>query len=262
MAMVTLPDVPVHEYVGARGSRLAYREVGEGRLLVLLHGFVSTGYVNWIKYGHAQLLADAGYRVIMPDLRGHGDSSRSHDPADYPPDVLADDGLALLEHLGAGPGEYDLGGYSLGSRTSLRMLVRGARPGRAVLSGMGLARMLDIGAASAWYQRVLANLGSYRHGDPEFMTQAFVKTVKGDPTALSLVIGASVPIERAVIAAIDMSTLILMGDQDDDHGSGSELAELMPRASYAQMPGSHMAAVARPEMGEAIAEFLGDPREC
>jgi len=259
--MVNLPDLPVHEYAGADGARLAYRELGEGRLLVLLHGFVSTGYVNWIKYGHAELLADAGYRVVMPDLRGHGDSSRSHDPAAYPPDVLADDGFALLRHLDASPGGFDLGGYSLGSRTSLRMLVRGARPGRAVLSGMGLSRMLDISHASEWYQTVLANLGSYRHGDPEFMTQAFVKTVKGDPEALSLVIGASVPIESEQIAAVDVPTLVLLGDQDDDHGSGVELAGLMPEATYATMPGSHMAAVARPELGEAIADFLGDPRD-
>ena len=258
--MVNCPDLPVHEYAGVDGARLAYRELGEGRLLVLLHGFVSTGYVNWVKYGHAELLADAGYRVVMPDLRGHGDSSRSHDPAAYPPDVLADDGFALLRHLGARPGEFDLGGYSLGSRTSLRMLVRGAVPGRAVLSGMGLSRMLDIASASAWYQQVLANLGNYRHGDPEFMTQAFVKTVKGDPDALSLVIGASVPMSSEQIAAVEVATLVLMGDQDDDHGSGRELAELMAHASYATVPGSHMAAVAKPELGEAIADFLGDPR--
>ncbi len=260
--MVTTPDLPVHEYAGADGARLAYREVGEGRLLVLWHGFVSTGYVNWIKYGHAELLADAGYRVVMPDLRGHGDSSRSHDPAAYPPDVLADDGFALLDHLGATPGDFDLGGYSLGSRTSMRMLVRGARPGRAVLAGMGLSRMLDISRASDWYRQVLANLGSYRHGDPEFMTQAFVKTVKGDPEALSLVIGASVPTTSEEIATADTRTLVLLGDQDDDHGSGAELAALMPDASYSVIPGSHMAAVARPELGEAIADFLGDPREC
>lgn len=253
----TVDDLPVREYAGAGGAKLAYREVGEGRLLVLLHGFVSTGYINWIKYGHAHLLADAGFRVVMPDLRGHGDSSRSHDPALYPPDILADDGFALLAHLGARDGDYDLGGYSLGSRTALRMMVRGARPGRAVLSGMGLSRMLDISAASRWYQKVLANLGSYRHGDPEFMTQAFVKTVQGDPEALTLVIGASVPISREEIAAITPRTLVLMGDKDDDHGSGTELAELLQAGRYRVVPGSHMIAVAHPELGQAIAEFLG-----
>ncbi|WP_310963427.1 alpha/beta fold hydrolase [Nocardioides terrisoli] len=252
------PDLPIQHFRGDDGAVLAYREIGEGRPLVLLHGFVSTGYVNWIKYGHARRLAEAGYRVVMPDLRGHGASDRSHDPGAYPPDVLADDGLALLAHLGLdlAAGGFDLGGYSLGSRTTLRMLVRGVRPDRAVLAGMGLSRMLDISGASAWYQRVLDHLGSYRHGDPEFMTQAFVKTVDGDPAALSLVIGASVPMSRSDVAGVPTPVLVLMGDRDDDHGSGQELAELLQAGSYRQVPGSHMAAVARPELGRAIAEFL------
>lgn len=252
------PDLPLAEYRGADGARLVYREIGEGRPLVLLHGFVSTGYVNWVKYGHARLLAEAGYRVIAPDLRGHGASDRSHDPAAYPSDVLTDDGFALLEHLGLDPaaGGFDLGGYSLGSRTTLRMLVRGARPDRAVLAGMGLSRMLDISTASAWYQRVLANLGSFRYGDPEYMTQAFVKTVSADPEALSLVIGTSVPIAREDIAALEVPTLVLMGAQDDDHGSGQELADLLANGTCAEVPGNHMACVSRPELGEAIAAFL------
>lgn len=254
----SFPDVELHEYAGADGAPLVYREIGAGRPLVLLHGFVSTGYVNWVKYGHAQLLADAGYRVIAPDLRGHGDSDRSHDPEAYPPDVLAEDGFALLGHLGLDPaaGGYDLGGYSLGSRTTLRMLVRGARPDRAVLAGMGLSRMLDISTASGWYQRVLANLGSYRHGDPEFMTQAFVKTVGADPEALTRVIGANVAMTRDDIASVDVPTLVLMGAQDDDHGSGQELAELLPKATCAEIPGNHMACIVRPELGAAIAAFL------
>ena len=44
-----------------------------------------------------------------PDFRGYGDSSKPRDPTGYPPDVLADDGFALVEHLGLGDGDYDLG---------------------------------------------------------------------------------------------------------------------------------------------------------
>ena len=57
-----------------------------------------------------------------------------HDPLSYPPDVLADDGLALIDWLGLD--DYDLGGYSLGGRIVLRMLwLRGSGIGR------GLARL-------------------------------------------------------------------------------------------------------------------------
>ncbi|MGH3412024.1 MAG: alpha/beta fold hydrolase [Marmoricola sp.] len=249
------PDLPVHRFAAPDGVELAWRELGEGRPVVLLHGFVSTGYVNWVKYGHARHLAGLGRRVVMPDLRGHGESAKPHDPAAYPPDVLADDGFALLHHLGLD--DYDLAGYSLGSRTVTRMLVRGARPGRAVLAGMGLERILDLGKAIAWYRRVLGSHGSYRHGDPEFMTQAFIKTVGGDPEALVRVIEASVETSREDVAAVDLPVQVLMGDQDDDHGSGDDLAELLPQGRYDGVPGSHMGAVARPELGEAIGRFLG-----
>ncbi|MBU6493132.1 MAG: alpha/beta fold hydrolase, partial [Burkholderiales bacterium] len=116
------PELPVHYFRGRDGAVLAYREMGEGRPVVLIHGYFSTALVNWVRYGHAAKIAARGFRVIMPDLRAHGDSAKPHDAAAYPPDVLADDGFALLEHLGLT--DYDLGGYSLGGRTTMRMLVR------------------------------------------------------------------------------------------------------------------------------------------
>src|SRR5260370_11027233 len=128
-------DIPVRYFQAGDGVQLAYREIGEGRPLVLIHGYFSTAMVNWVRYGHAAVIAAQGYRVIMPDLRGHGDSAKPHAAAAYPPDVLADDGFALIEQLGLT--DYDLGGYSLGGRTTIRMLARGATPRRAIVAGAG-----------------------------------------------------------------------------------------------------------------------------
>src|SRR5262249_50752572 len=104
-------DSPPQYFQARDGRRLAYRGLGQGRPLVLIHGFFSTASVNWLRYGHAAKIAARGYRVVMPDLRGHGDSAKPHDASAYPRDVLADDGFALIEHLKLT--EYDLGGYSL-----------------------------------------------------------------------------------------------------------------------------------------------------
>jgi pimeloyl-ACP methyl ester carboxylesterase len=49
--------------------------MGEGRPLVLIHGLFSSAFTNWIRYGHAARLARAGFRLIMPDLRAHGESA-------------------------------------------------------------------------------------------------------------------------------------------------------------------------------------------
>ena len=117
-----------HHFTASDGVDLAWHEVGEGRAVVLLHGLFSSADMNWIRFGHAAEIASRGFRVIMPDLRAHGESAAPHDEASYPPDILARDGLELIAHLGLK--DYDLGGYSLGARTSARMAIMSARPGR------------------------------------------------------------------------------------------------------------------------------------
>jgi Predicted hydrolases or acyltransferases (alpha/beta hydrolase superfamily) len=130
-------SIEIHHFAAADGTRLAWHEQGEGPPVLLLHGLFSDARTNWIRFGHAAEIAGRGLRVVMPDLRAHGESGKPHDPAFYPPDILADDGLALIAHLGLE--DYDLGGYSLGARTAVRMVAKGARPKRLIVSGMGLA---------------------------------------------------------------------------------------------------------------------------
>ena len=250
-----MADTPITSTFTARdGVELVWHELGEGRPLVLIHGYFSNAQVNWLRYGHARLLADAGFRVIMPDLRGHGESGKPHDPARYPPDALADDGFDLVAHLGLT--DYDLAGYSLGGRTALRMLVRGAAPGRAVLCGMGLDGILDTQGRGGYFREVLTNLGSFERGSSEWMTEAFLKTTGGDPEALLLILDTFVDTGRAELAAIDLPVLVVTGTEDDDNGSGEALAEAIPGARFRAIPGNHMSAVTRPELGRAIADFL------
>ena len=164
-SLASIPtDLPIHRFAARDGVELVWRETGSGRAVVLIHGLFSDAVTNWIKFGHAARIAAAGFRVIMPDLRGHGDSTRSHDPAAYPPDVLADDGEDLIAHLGLT--DFDLGGYSLGGRTVVRMLVRGAAPRRAIISGMGLAGLLDTGHRAAHFRLILDGIGTHRRGSP------------------------------------------------------------------------------------------------
>jgi pimeloyl-ACP methyl ester carboxylesterase len=250
----TSTDLSVHCFQGRDGTRLAYREMGEGRPVVLIHGFFSTATVNWVRYGHAAAIAARGYRVVMPDLRAHGDSAKPHDAAAYPPDVLADDGFALLEHLELT--DYDLGGYSLGGRTTIRMLVRGAKPVRAIVAGTGCRGIVNTAGSGAHFRRILTNLGTFERGSAEWMVEAFLKTVGGDPEALLHVLDTFVDTPREDLARIETPTLVLMGSDDRDTGSGEDLAAALPQGQYATVPGNHMGAVTKPELGAAIAEFL------
>jgi pimeloyl-ACP methyl ester carboxylesterase len=250
-------DLPVRYFASFDGQQIAYRETGpqDGRPLVLIHGFFSTAYVNWIRYGHAAKIAALGYRVIMPDLRGHGDSAKPHDPAAYPRDALADDGFALVAHLGLA--DYDLGGYSLGGRTTMRMLARGATPGRAIVAGMGLDGIVDTAGRGGHFRHILTHLGSFPRGSNEWMAEAFLKTTGGDPVALLQVLETFADTPRAEIAEIGVPTLVLAGVDDHDNGSAQALADVLPHGRHGTMPGNHMSAVTKAEFGEAIAAFLG-----
>jgi pimeloyl-ACP methyl ester carboxylesterase len=236
------------------GVRLAWRELGEGRPVVLIHGYFSNAEVNWLKYGHAAKVAAAGFRVVMPDLRGHGDSARPHDAAAYPPDVLMRDGLALVDHLGLT--DYDLGGYSLGARTTVRMIVSGATPRRVAIAGMGLRGLVDTQGRGGYFRHVLTNLGSFERGSSEWLTEAFLKTTDGDPIALLRILDTFVDTPEAEVRAIAQPTLVASGVDDEDNGPAAELAAALPHGTLVELPGNHMSAVTRPELGAAIAEFL------
>lgn len=248
-------ELPVRYFQARDATRLAYRELGEGRPLVLIHGYFSTALVNWVRYGHAASIAAQGHRVIMPDLRGHGDSAKPHSAAAYPPDVLSDDGFALIEHLGLT--DYDLGGYSLGGRTALRMLVRGATPGRAIVAGMGLEGVVHTGDRARYFRHVLTHLGEFQRGSLEWMTEAFLHTVRGDPVALLHVLDTFVDTPPEEFARLKVPTLVVTGADDHDNGSAEALSDALPQGRYVPVPGNHMSAVTRPELGSAIAEFLG-----
>ena len=247
-------DLPVHHVVAHDGARLAYREFGGGRPLVLVHGFLSNAVTNWVRFGHAEALAARGHRVVMPDLRGHGDSDTSHDPARYPPDVLVDDVLTLIEQLDLG--DHDLGGYSLGGRTVARMLVRGARPARAVIAGMGLDHIVDPGRGNRRFRRILSGLGTFERGSAEWMAEQFLRSNDGDSEALALVLDTSVGTSEAELSLVDTPTLVLVGEDDPEHASAEQLAELLPHARFRRVPGNHMGAVTKPELGVAIGDFL------
>lgn len=221
---------------------------------MLLHGFFSDAVTNWIRYGHADAIAARGFRVIMPDLRAHGDSAKPHDAAAYPPDILARDGLALIEHLGLS--DYDLGGYSLGARTTARMLVLGAAPRKVVISGMGYEGLTSTGTRGAFFRNVLTNIGSFERGTPEWTAEAFLKTSGGDAAALVHILDTFVDTTPGELAAIGHPVLVLAGADDHDNGSAARLADVLTNAMLVTVPGNHMSAVVKPDLGMAIADFL------
>jgi pimeloyl-ACP methyl ester carboxylesterase len=251
-------DIRIADFVTEDGINIAVQEMGatglSARPVILIHGFFSDAETNWIKYGHAALLASAGYRVIMPDLRAHGKSDKPHDPQFYTKDVLIDDQFALIEDLGLS--DYDLAGYSLGGRTVARMLVRGAKPRRAIVAGMGLEGLLHPSERAKHFRHILTNLGNHERGSAAWMAEAFLKTTGGDPKALLGILDTFVDTQETDLAAIPVPVGIICGADDQDNGSAQALAALLPQSELITVPGNHMSAVAKPELGAAILAYL------
>ena len=246
--------IATHHFEATDGVQLAVHETGEGRPLILIHGYFSDAETNWIKFGHAALLAEAGFRVIMPDLRSHGHSDKPHDLVHYPHDILADDQLALIDHLRLN--DFDLGGYSLGGRTVARMLARGCAPRRAVISGMGLQGLIDTAKRAGHFRNVLENIGQHERGSPEFMAEAFLKTSGGDPVALLCILDSFVDTPVEAIKGFDLPVAVICGEDDQDNGSAAALAEALPQGALILVPGNHMSAVVKSDLGQAIRDFL------
>lgn len=236
-------------------TQLAIHRLGAGRPVLLLHGLFSSAEMNWIRFGHAAKLVAAGFEAIMPDLRAHGMSDKPHDPAAYPPGVLARDVLALVEALQLS--DYDLVGFSLGARTAARAVIAGLAPRRLVLAGMGLEGLAGWNRRSAFFIDAIDRFDEVKRGDPAFMAVSFMKTMKIDRVAARLLLNAVDDTREEELERVTMPTMVLCGDKDSDNGSAPRLAEALPDARYVAIPGTHMSSVAEGAMGDALVEFLG-----
>jgi pimeloyl-ACP methyl ester carboxylesterase len=240
---------------------IAFLDEGQGEPIVLVHGFASTAQVNWVHPGWTATLTRAGRRVIALDNRGHGASSKPHDPAAYHSAQMAEDVRALLDHLDLP--RADVMGYSMGARiTAFFALAHPTRLRRAVLGGLGIRLVDGVGLpesiAEALEAPSLADVS-----DPTGRTfRAFAEQTKSDLTALAACIrGSRQTLTREQVAAIRAPALIAVGTKDPIAGSPHELALLLPNGEALDIPGrDHMLAVGDKVFKNAVLDFLARER--
>jgi pimeloyl-ACP methyl ester carboxylesterase len=247
---------PAETFPGFDGAPLALTRLGEGRPVILLHGLFSSADINWVRYGTAAQLAEAGFACLMPDLRAHGGSAAPHEAEAYPSDVLARDAEALVAYLGLD--DFDLVGFSLGARTAARSVIRGMRPRRLVLAGMGLEGLAGWAKRQDFFRDVIDRFGTIRPGEPAYMAQQFLKTSGVDRVAVRQLLGTMEDTPPEALAGVTIPTLVLCGDKDNDNGSADRLAQALPQAQRATIPGTHMSSVTVPDMGRELVRFLRD----
>ena len=251
-----MSEARVHHWAASDGIQLAFHERGQGRPVILLHGLFSDANMNWIKFGHAARLAADGFRVIMPDLRTHGLSGKPHEPEHYPVGILARDLRELVTHLGLT--DFDLGGFSLGSRTTVEGVGEGLKPRRAILGGAGLEGLRHWERRKNFFLEAIELFDRVPRGDPHWLSVQFMKSQKIDRVSAALLLQSFADAFIDWLKAFTMPTLVVCGSEDDDNGSAGELAAALPDAVFREVPGTHMSSVIKPEFGEAIAAFLAE----
>jgi pimeloyl-ACP methyl ester carboxylesterase len=229
---------------------------GAGDPVLLIHGFASSHFVNWVSPGWFKTLNDAGYRVIALDNRGHGSSTKSYEPSDYSPDRMASDASALLDHLGIG--RAHVMGYSMGARVSAFMAL--SDPGKVatlVLGGLGIGLVSGVGDWDPIADALLAaDPAAIDHARGRTF-RAFADQTRSDRRALAAcIVGSRDELSEAEVGRIGQPTLIAVGTKDDIAGSAEDLAALMPNATAFAIDGrDHMLSVGDRTFKKRVLEF-------
>ncbi|WP_420962298.1 alpha/beta fold hydrolase [Brucella sp. IR073] len=251
---MTSPDIFAFEH---DGRRLAFREAGEGEPVLLIHGFASSSYVNWVGPGWFQTLTEAGYRVIAIDNRGHGESDKSHEPSDYTPSLMAGDAAALLDHLGIGTAHVM--GYSMGARIAAFMaLEHPSRVHDVVFGGLGIGMVTGAGNWEPIHEALLAEDPATITHPRGLMFRKFADQTKSDRIALAAcVLTSKVELTADEVGHITQPALVAVGTKDDIGGNPHELAALLSNGRALDIPDrDHMLAVGDRVFKRAVLEFL------
>ncbi|MBI1262737.1 MAG: alpha/beta fold hydrolase [Rhizobiales bacterium] len=244
--------------IDVNGTQIAYDVVGEGKPILLLHGFASTRIDNWRRTGWYDALVKAGRQVIAMDFRGHGESGKSHDPADYGTAKHAADALALLEHLGIE--RTELMGFSMGAGVAMYLAAHHAdRIKLLVLLGVGGKSLKRSDNGEALASALLADDADDVEHEMARGFRLYAEKLGQDREALAASVRAPRDTDdmEAMVRSIKTETLIVAGSRDDLAGDPNELAELMGDAQGEIVPGAdHMFILPNPVLKGIVVDFL------
>jgi pimeloyl-ACP methyl ester carboxylesterase len=249
------------------GVPIHYTVRGQGEPVLLIHGFAATYAANWEAPGIMQALEAAGYQVVAFDARGHGQSGKPHDPAQYG-SQMGEDAVRLLNQLGIG--RAHIVGYSMGGLLTNRLLE--AHPERflsASLGGAGwapegrdellgpLAEALEQGSIEPLI-RALTPLGQPQPSDQEIQATNALVLATNDPLALAAVARGGFPLaSEASLRRNEVPTLALIGELDPIRADVDEMADVMRNLEVVVIEDTdHLTALVHPKFIESLLAFL------
>lgn len=236
-----------------------------GPPVVLHHGFLADGRLNWLYGGVVGAFRAAGRRVVAPDARGHGRSDKPHDPALYGEDRMSRDLSELLDHLGLD--QVDLVGYSMGAIVALITASRDPRVRRLVVGGVG-SGVVEVGGVEtrAMDRKLLAK--GLLADDPETITDPMVRqfrqfadAIPGNDRRALAAQASSVHTAGVDLASIRAATLVIVGRDDPLAARPEVLAGAIPGARLQIVEGDHLGAMGDPVFVPSVVGFVSGSAE-
>lgn len=245
------------QHFSSDGIDIAYRDLGAGEPILLVHGFASNSQVNWVSTGWANTLVSDGRRVIAMDVRGHGESAKLYEPAVCSLATMAGDAANLIDHLGIACA--DVLGYSMGARIAVVLALD--HPGKVrslVIGGMGANMVEARDDEEPIAQALEAESDEAVTSEVGRGYRAFAQRTGSDLRALAAVRrGQRGPVPARRLAEIDMPVLIAVGSDDRVAGSAEGLARLIRGAdSLVIERRDHMLATGDRRFKAAVVDFL------
>jgi len=248
------------------GVKIAFEIAGEGRPVVLVHGFASDRVQNWRSPGWYQTLNDGAFKVIALDCRGHGESDKPHDPKYYGHQTMANDVITVMK--AAGVSKSLLMGYSMGGYISMALAVKHSELfEKIVIAGVG-ASYLDLNAAEtavADPERRSAIADALLVEDASTITnrtardfRAFADQAGKDRIALAACMRGSRDVfSREDLKKVTFPVLVVCGEKDVLTGPPDPLAAAFGNGRTVTVPNrDHMTAVGDKVYKQAVLEFF------
>ncbi len=240
---------------------IAYEVYGDGKPIVLVHGFASSGKINWLDTGWVERLEEQGFSPITIDNRGHGLSQKLYDPALYPARYMARDVAGLIDHLGLVEkhGPVPIMGYSMGARICAFVGMDFAdKVSAVILGGLGINMIHGLGGAEEIVQGLLAPSLEDVETKVGRQFRIFAEHTGSDLRALAACMQSSRDrISAQDLEKIEVPVLVAVGDMDTIGGSAEELAVIFPSGKALVIKGrDHMRATGDKQFKSGVIDFL------